>query len=100
MCSRGEPRNFICLAAVSRGIYQIRRGICQILPRKLWALFMININNPLLTKHNTKLNNVRSYLLQIQKYGQVLQSINWAMRTIHTYVMQELKTRGLSLPSY
>ena len=25
---------FICLAAVSRGIYQIRRGICQILRRK------------------------------------------------------------------
>src|SRR6218665_1095734 len=24
----------MCLAAVSRGIYQIRRGICQILPRK------------------------------------------------------------------
>jgi len=23
-----------CLAAVSRGIYQIHRGICQILPRK------------------------------------------------------------------
>src|SRR6218665_2159774 len=34
MCNRGEPRNFICLAAVNRGIYQIRRGICQILPRK------------------------------------------------------------------
>src|SRR6218665_4223154 len=34
MCTRGEPRNFICLAAVSRGIYQIHRGICQILPRK------------------------------------------------------------------
>src|SRR6218665_961373 len=34
LCYRGEPRNFICLAAVSRGIYQIRRGICQILPRK------------------------------------------------------------------
>src|SRR6218665_1974607 len=31
--TRGEPWNFICLAAVSRGIYQIRRGICQILPR-------------------------------------------------------------------
>src|SRR6218665_3910608 len=35
LCSRGEPRNFICLAAVSRGIYQIRRGICQISPRKI-----------------------------------------------------------------
>ena len=33
-CYRGEPRNFICVAAVSRGIYEIRRGICQILPRK------------------------------------------------------------------
>src|SRR6218665_509516 len=31
---RGSPRNFICLAVVSRGIYQIRHGICQILPRK------------------------------------------------------------------
>src|SRR6218665_2626033 len=30
MCICGEPRNFICLAAVSRGIYQIARGICQI----------------------------------------------------------------------
>src|SRR6218665_3545343 len=30
----GEPRNFICLAAVSCGIYQIRRGICQIFPRQ------------------------------------------------------------------
>jgi len=27
VCIRGEPRNFICLATVSR-------GICQILPRK------------------------------------------------------------------
>ena len=32
--NRGEPRNFICLAAVSRRIYQIHRGICQIFPWK------------------------------------------------------------------
>src|SRR6218665_1329070 len=29
-----KPRKFNCVAAVSHGIYQIRRGICQILPRK------------------------------------------------------------------
>jgi len=28
-CYRGEPRNFICVAAVNRGIYEIHRGICQ-----------------------------------------------------------------------
>jgi len=29
-----KPRNFICVAAVSRGIYQIRREFCKILPRE------------------------------------------------------------------
>src|SRR6218665_381665 len=33
------PRNFICLAAVIRGIYQIRRG-------KLWAL-VIRLDRPI-----------------------------------------------------
>src|SRR6218665_2704313 len=33
-----KPRKFICLSAMNRGIYQIRRGICQIFRGKLWAL--------------------------------------------------------------
>jgi len=29
-----KPWNFTGVTAVSRGIYEMRRGICQILPRK------------------------------------------------------------------
>jgi len=29
-----KPQKFNCVSAVNRGIYQIRRGICQILPWK------------------------------------------------------------------
>jgi len=29
-----KPREFNCVAAVTRGIYQICGGICQIFPRK------------------------------------------------------------------
>src|SRR6218665_2400368 len=51
MCTRGEPRNLICLAAVSRGIYQIHRGICQILPRKTVGPIH---DSPFLTSRITK----------------------------------------------
>jgi len=39
--SRGEPRNFISVAEVIHGIYNICRGIRQTLRGKLWALLMI-----------------------------------------------------------
>ena len=47
------PRNFICLAAVSRGIYQIRCGICQILPRKT-----VGPTNQVLTIYPSPIKNI------------------------------------------
>jgi len=40
-----KPWNFTSVTAVSRGIYRILRGICQILRWKLWALLISSMSS-------------------------------------------------------